>query len=44
MDADSVLFGDGRQGFQDTRGQGNKGIVGLPPEAVGPRGRYLTNK
>jgi hypothetical protein len=42
MDADSVWFGDGYQGFQDKRKQGNKGIAGLPPEVLGPHGRYLT--
>jgi hypothetical protein len=42
MDADSVWFGDGHQGFQDRRKQGTKGIAGLPPEVLGPRGRYLT--
>jgi hypothetical protein len=42
MGADSVWFGDGQQGFPETRKQGNKGIAGLPPEVVGPRGRYLT--
>jgi hypothetical protein len=24
------------------RGLGNKGIAGLPPEVIGPRGRHLT--
>jgi hypothetical protein len=38
----SVWFGDGQQGNHDTRLQGNKGIAGLPPEVIGPRGRYLT--
>jgi hypothetical protein len=28
--------------FKAQRKQGNKGIAGLPPEVLGPRGRYLT--
>jgi hypothetical protein len=42
MNADSVWFGNGHQGNQDTRLQGSKGIAGLSPEVLGPRGRYLT--
>jgi hypothetical protein len=42
MLTNSVLFGNRRQGDQDRRSRGNKGIAGLPPEVVGPPGRYLT--
>jgi hypothetical protein len=43
MGADSVLLGDRRQGSREHLcGQGNKEIAGLPPEVLGPRGRYLT--
>jgi hypothetical protein len=42
MDANSVWLGDRQQGNHAKRLQGNKGIVGMSPEVVGPRGRYLT--
>jgi hypothetical protein len=42
MGFDSVWLGDRHQGCVDITRQRNKGIAGLPPEVVGPRGRYLT--
>jgi hypothetical protein len=35
-------LGDRHPGKQDASLLGNKGIAGLPPEVLGPRGRYLT--
>jgi hypothetical protein len=42
MGADSVWFGDGHQGNLAHDCRETNGIAGLPPEVVGPRGRYLT--
>jgi hypothetical protein len=35
-------LGDRHPGKQDASLLENKGIAGLPPEVLGPRGRYLT--
>jgi hypothetical protein len=48
MRSNSVLLGNRRQGSkvnrsaEHLRGRETNGIAGLPPEVVGPRGRYLT--
>jgi hypothetical protein len=51
MSADPVWLGDRHQGpkvsgftLKRLRGRETNGIAGLPPEVLGPRGRYLTNK